>query len=631
MNVFKSGEQMLRLSGRFTSVCVQQRGPLSHPRTALAHRRSCTVPSARPGRTLLEQQWTHRVRFLCQQVEERGQAPAVVSDGGGNASETFEGKVSFYKRLQGCASPSDVLDLVGHNAAFANISNSLWRLWETTKMMRIDQRRCELRLMLEHPGFRELCRRARIEAPHMLPIDLAHTLLAMVRLGILQRSLVEQTLLRVIQERLNDFDERSLSMLCTCLQEMESCSNTSALKEGLKLILEDRIPKIDSVVCLQKIMCMFGEDTSEAITKKLEMKALSMTDQFTLPNAQFMIITLATMNLNSRPLLDICSKKLAQNILYIPYDKLLRVLESCRVLSYKNFVLFSSVSQHLVNTFNMWPQKRMISLLLQLQRLRFRPEALLDMFADSVIQSPDSLTLRNLMDILQIYSFLNHDLKEKRAEFLAAVTHVLESYLPKMSPVDLLKAVSFLSHMEHFPHAPLEKLLQKECLDELLRDESSLSNGVQMKLFILGLCLRLDSPPLPPTLSPIPHLHGFLMPKQRPINPELLSALTSLFGMAAVRESVVEEQVYFIDFVVTLPDYVSPKEHSVPAQKSRRVAVLCVSLGSFCFGTTHPCSDLARKIRHLKLLGYEPRVIPVQKLNGMPYHMMMQILKNFLL
>lgn len=50
------------------------------------------------------------------------------------------------------------------------------------------------------------------------------------------------------------------------------------------------------------------------------------------------------------------------------------------------------------------------------------------------------------------------------------MTQVLRSYLPKMSGADLLKAVSCLCVLGHVPQAPLEKLLQKEVLDELLKE-----------------------------------------------------------------------------------------------------------------------------------------------------------------
>lgn len=42
----------------------------------------------------------------------------------------------------------------------------------------------------------------------------------------------------------------------------------------------------------------------------LQTKALSMVDQFSLPNTQHMISTMAKMRFHSKPLLDVCSKKI---------------------------------------------------------------------------------------------------------------------------------------------------------------------------------------------------------------------------------------------------------------------------------------------------------------------------------
>ncbi|KTF79376.1 hypothetical protein cypCar_00043048 [Cyprinus carpio] len=119
----------------------------------------------------------------------------------------------------------------------------------------------------------------------------------------------------------------------------------------------------------------------------------------------------------------------------------------------------------------MWSNKQVILLLVTFENLSFRPVILLDAFAERIIQRSNSLTLKDLLSVLKIFSLLNHDLKEKKTEFLASVTMVLESYLPKLPPTDLLKAVHYLGLLEHFPRAPLEKLLQKDTLDQLLQKD----------------------------------------------------------------------------------------------------------------------------------------------------------------
>ncbi|XP_036418727.1 FAST kinase domain-containing protein 2, mitochondrial [Colossoma macropomum] len=650
MNAFRSGEEMLRWTiffGRFSSVWKNP-GPLSRTRAAVLSCRNCAGPSLWSRRTLQEPNWTHNTRYLCQgethrpSVEEQQdkslcvQPPDAASRGSRDLSDMTEVRVPFYRKLQGCLSPSDVLDLVDRTTlTHRHISNSLTRMWETTKKMSEEQRRCELRLMLEHPGFEGLCHRARIDAPRMHSDDLAYTLLAVVKLGVSQSSLVVQTLLRVIQERLNQFDDKSLSILSTCLEEMKSSKNAEALKQGLKLILEDRIPQIQNVMLLQTMMRLLGEDTSPAVKKKLEMKALSMAEEFTLPNAQYMLTTLAAMHLNSKPLLDLCSKKIAENVHSVPFTRLLGVLKSCRELRYRNYSLFSSISDYVANTFTMWSNKQLIFFLLEFEGLRFCPVALMDAFAERVIGKPDSLTLKDLLSILKSYSSLNHDLKENRQQFLDSVTRVLESYLTRMSSADLLKAISCLCVMEHFPQAPLEKLLQKDRLDELLPRGSPLYKGVELKLHTLDLCLRLDRPLLPPTVSPIPDLHHLLPPYELPVNPGLLSALKDVVGETDVRDTVVEERVYFIDCVITLSPEAknvrrSPEEHSDTPQEPRRIAVLCAPPSSFCFGTTHPRSRLAMKMRHLRKLGYETVLVPVHEFDSLTNQERTEALKRFI-
>ncbi|GAA6070079.1 FAST kinase domain-containing protein 2, mitochondrial isoform X1 [Tachysurus ichikawai] len=518
-------------------------------------------------------------------------------------------RATFNQELKECQSPSDVLDLVDRcNLAHWCISNSLTRMWHTTKKMADEQRHWELRLMTEHPTFEKLCHSARVNAPRMNSHNLAFTLLALVKLRVSQSSYVVQTILRVIQERLNEFEnEKALSVLSACLAEMESSKNADALKQGLKFILEERIPGIQSVMLLHTTMRLFGKDTSPAIKQKLERKALTLVDQFSLMNMQYMLDTLAIIRLNSKPLLDICGKKLAENVHSISFTRLMAMLKSCSELRHRNLHLFTSISEYMASTIPMWSNKQVLLLLLEFKRLRFRPVALMDAFAERIIQKPDSLTLRDLQGILKSYSFLNHHLKENQQAFLESVTHVLHSYLPKMSSTDLLKAISCLCVIGHFPQAPLKKLLRNEVLDELLKEvESPFSVRQERLLRTLDLCLQLDQHALHLPVSSIPNLRRS-PPQSRPGNPAILRTLKDLLGEDAVTDSVVAEGHYFIDCVATLP----PKTKE---DQTVRIALLFASPTSFCFGTTHPIGAVALNIRHLKLLGYEPVLVPMQEL-----------------
>lgn len=119
----------------------------------------------------------------------------------------------FYDLLKNCNSPYDVLDLAGnYTLTWRRVSNCLTKIWETTKKMSDDQKRYERKLMFEHPVFEQLCQQAMKDAGKMRSVDLAYSLLALVKLGVSQRSRVVQTLLRVIQVSRNLFHPHTFDL-----------------------------------------------------------------------------------------------------------------------------------------------------------------------------------------------------------------------------------------------------------------------------------------------------------------------------------------------------------------------------------------------------------------------------------
>lgn len=120
-------------------------------------------------------------------------------------------------------------------------------------------------------------------------------------------------------------------------------------------------------------------------------KALSMTDQFTLPNTQYMISTMASIGFYSKPLLNACSKKIIGNWCYyykphphiyivqshtfltlqfshlicllenlhgIPFNRLLTVLLSCRELHYRDFGMLTGISDYIGSVIDIWTNKQ---------------------------------------------------------------------------------------------------------------------------------------------------------------------------------------------------------------------------------------------------------------------------------
>ncbi|KAL4609043.1 FAST kinase domain-containing protein 2, mitochondrial [Arapaima gigas] len=514
-----------------------------------------------------------------------------------------EPQVLFHNELQSCRSPVDVLDLCErYNMTSKQISYSLGRIWDTLKTIPEEQRSYQLQLVYEHPTFEKLCLRLLLDSPQMKHGNLVYSLLPLVRLGVSQRSRVVQTLLRAAQENLNDFDERSLSVLASTLEVMQRCQNVDALKNGLRLLTWKRVTTIKNVETLQSLMRCVGKDAPMKLKRRLEEKALSMADQFTLPNSQFMFITLAAMNFSSKPLLDICRNKMIENIQGIPFSRLMAVLKACKALQYRDHLMLSAIAEHLESTFDMWSHKQMVTFLLNFEDLSFCPTSLMDAKAEKLIGDCGSLTKRDLQSVLKVYSSLNHVPQRHEKEFLDCLTNVLESYLPKMTQLELLRSVYFLCILGHFPLAPLEKLLSEETLHELLSKDGAQRTGIEQMLHLVGLCLHVDCPPLLRSVTVPPG--GVSGP---PAHCVISLPLTRMEDCTATRE-----------------------EPCTPKQ-CHRLAVLTVSPSSFCVGSRHPRGMLALKLRHLKALGFSPVLVPQRELEHLSPEKRDELLRSLVL
>lgn len=526
----------------------------------------------------------------------------------------------FMQQLCLCGSPSDVLDLTLRVApTAAQTSHCLSRMWNSLKKLTEEQRRAELRLMWEHAAWEPLLQRAVGGASHLPEPHLAYSLLALVKLGIGQRTRVVQTYLRVAQERINDFDDKSLSILSTCLENMTEGANVRALKHAIRLLVEDRLPRIDNVLHLQTMMRLMGKDAPLKLKLKLEAKALSLSDQFSLPNAQYMISSMSALGLSSKPLLYTCSRKITEQVSVIPFNRLLSVLVSCRELKFRDEQLLNAVSEHGANMASVWSHRQLILILSTLEASSFCPESLLDSFSDLVQSDPGALTLKDLLCVVRVCSSLNYH----SPSFLMCLSSALEQYLNRMTPLQLLNALYHLTTTGHSPPHLLRALLQETTLQQLRDTDIPF---VQAQLKVLELCLRLEHPDLLQTFSTSSTLSLTPPPDAPPVfssKAQFSSALQTLMSSRddwTVTEAQLLHGYHFIDAVLTrktrnddLENSHEETKQSVPFAPDS-VAVLCAPASSFCFGSSRPRGPLALKLRHLQILGYVPLLVPEQQL-----------------
>ncbi|XP_040532152.1 FAST kinase domain-containing protein 2, mitochondrial [Gallus gallus] len=518
----------------------------------------------------------------------------------------------FFNRLHTCACPSDVLDLASESAvSIKQFTNCLTTIWKLLRSMSDDQRRYEKRLVFEHPAFVRLCQQLLRDSRRMTRGDLVFSLHAVVNLGVPQNTLLVQTLLRVCQEKLNQLDNRCMSVLATTLAGMDEDKNVSALQAGLQLLVEQRLPSIRDIFILQNLMKCMGKDAPVFLKKKLEMAVLREIDHLTYPNAHRVFLGLVAMNYCSIPVLNACSKKIQENIHDAPYWQLILILEACHSLQYRNIKLFSAVADYVNSIVCLLDKRQIILFLSAFETLGFQPSELMGVLAEKVTEDSEFLDLKSFLIVLRVYSRLNYVPKGQHLLFYETLHSCLNKYLPQISNAELLKAVYSLCILGYLPHLALDQLLKKDSFEELMSGDLYKEKR-EMMLHCVRTCMELDSPSfMKPAFVPTEIFSSLVSVTLRKAREALLELLgdENMF-----RQNVQLPYEYRIDFEIWM-DSDTKKVLPITATDSyadrsvQRLAFLFVPPSAFCLGTTHPQGKLAMKKRHLSKLGYH--VIPV--------------------
>ncbi|NXK27709.1 FAKD2 protein, partial [Arenaria interpres] len=510
-------------------------------------------------------------------------------------------------------------------------TNSLTTIWKIFRNLSEDQQRYEKQLIFEHPAFVKLCQQLLRDSRRMTRGDLVFSLHAVVNLGVPQNTLLVQTLLRVCQEKLNQLDNRCISVLATTLAELEKDKNVSALQAGLQLLVEQRIPNIRDIFILQNLMKCLGKDVPVFLKKKLEMAVLKEIDHLTFPNALRMFLALDAMYYCSIPILNACSKKIQENVHDVSFRHLILILEACYNLQYRNVKLFSAVADYINSTACLWDKRQMMLFLSAFETLGFQPSELMDIFAEKMTEDPEFLNLKNLLIVLRVYSRLNYIPRDQKHLFFETLHNCLNKYLPQISNTELLKAVYSLCVLGYLPHRALDELLQKDSRGELFLSDDLYKEQKEVMLRSVKACVELDSP-------------SFTKPAF--VLTENSSSLISL-NLRKAREALIEllgdenmfqqnvqlPYKYHIDFEIRMD---SDRKKVLPISATddhadssvQRLAFLFVPLSAFCLGTTHPQGKLAVKKRHLNKLGYHVILVLNKKFQEMTNEDAVEFLKE---
>ncbi|NWX11580.1 FAKD2 protein, partial [Aegotheles bennettii] len=510
-------------------------------------------------------------------------------------------------------------------------TNCLTTLWRLLKNLSEDQQHYEKQLIFEHPGFVKLCQQLLRDSRRMTRGDLVFSLHAVVNLGIPQNTRLVQTLVRVCQEKLNQLDNRCVSVLATTLSGLEKDKNVSALQAGLQLLVEQRIPSIRDIFILQNLMRCMGKDAPVFLKKKLEMAVLKEIDHLTFPNALRVFLALDAMNYCSFPILNACSKKIQENVHDVPFRQFILILEACYNLQYRNVKLFSVLADYANSTAYLWDKRQIILFLSAFDTLGFQPSELMGIFAERLTEDPEFFKFKDLLIVLRVYSRLNYVPRGQKHLFFETLNSCLNKYLPQISSTELLKAVYSLCILGYLPHRALDELLQRDTRNELLLSDDLYKEQKEMMLRCVKTCMELDSPSFTkPSFVLTENFSSSVSLNLR----KAREALVELLGDENMfRENVQLPYKYHIDFEIRMD---SDRKKVLPTATAddhadssvQRLAFLFVPLSAFCVGTTHPQGKLAMKKRHLNKLGYDVILVPNKKFQEMTNEDAIKFLKG---
>ncbi|KAM6078475.1 FAST kinase domain-containing protein 2, mitochondrial [Theristicus caerulescens] len=538
----------------------------------------------------------------------------------------------FFNSLQKCTCPCDALDLASESAvSIKHFTNCLTTVWRLYKNLSEDQQRYEKQLIFEHPAFVKLCQQLLRDSRRMTRGDLVFSLHAVVNLGVPQNTLLVQTLVRVCQEKLNQLDNRCISVLATTLAGLDKDKNVSALQAGLQLLVEQRIPSIRNIFILQNLMKCMGKDAPVFLKKKLEMAVLKEIDHLTFPNALRVFLALVAMNYCSIPILNACSKKIQENVHGAPFRQLILILEACYSLQYRDIKLFSALADYVNSTACLWDKKQIILFLSAFETLGFQPSELMGIFAEKLTEDPEFLNLKNLLIVLRVYSRLNYVPRGQKHLFFETLHSCLNKYLPQLSNTELLKAVYSLCILGYLPHRALDELLQKDSRNELLLSDDLYKEQKEMMLRCVKACMELDSPSFTkPAFVLTENFSSLVSLNLR----KAREALIELLGDESMfRQNVQLPYKYHIDFEIRMD---SDRKKVLPIAATddhadssvQRLAFLFVPLSAFCVGTMHPQGKLAMRKRHLNKLGYHVILVLNKKFQEMTNEDAVEFLKG---
>ncbi|XP_005642255.1 FAST kinase domain-containing protein 4 [Canis lupus familiaris] len=313
----------------------------------------------------------------------------------------------------------------------------------------------------------------------------------------------------------------------TYMQERDS----QELLAELLVHLERRWAEIEDCRMVVSMMAKIGH-LSEPLMNRLEDKCLELVEQFGPDELRKVLLTLATQNRRSVPLLRAISYHLVQKPFPLTKGILLDLAYAYGKLGFQQTQVFQRLASDLLPRAPSLTSSEVARCTKSFALLKWVNGPLFEAFVQHILDRAQTITGLHLCNMLLAFAHLNFH-PEQEDQFFCLVREKLGSMLSGLPPALQVDVVWALCVLQQVQEAELRAVLCPELHTQFLGGGSPKHQSTFQKLLHINATAQLEYPeytgPLLPASAVVPRLSA-LDRKVTPLQKELQDTLRGLLG-----------------------------------------------------------------------------------------------------
>ncbi|XP_027692963.1 FAST kinase domain-containing protein 4 [Vombatus ursinus] len=290
----------------------------------------------------------------------------------------------------------------------------------------------------------------------------------------------------------------------TSIPYMQEQASKELLTE-LLMYLERRWAEIDDCRTVVVLMTKAGH-LSEALMDRLEDKFLELAEQFGPEDLRKVMLTLASQNRRSVPLLRAISYHLAQKPFNLTRGMLIDFAYAYGKLNFHQTQIFQKLAAEMLPQVSSMTPSEITQCSKSFAFLKWLNLPLFEAFAQHVLNKADSFTPLQLSNVILAFARLNFH-PEQEEQFFNLVHKKLEPELAKWNPTLHVDVVWSLCILQQVQKAQLQEVLHQDFHSQFLDGKFPQNQNTCQKLIHINATARLEHPEYTGPFLPAAALH----------------------------------------------------------------------------------------------------------------------------